>query len=201
MAKIISVNDNFVSCELNNGALRRYERKFFAWDVLPGDEFRFIKKEDGKIQIERISPREFIAISDLEEDNIKNASPQRSMQTQSKAFKAYPGIVCPRCGSNNITIETIQENRGSTTVSRTKGKSRMKGHGILWWISIGWIWWIVDLMLWIFAFVPRLILRLFAAPWKKRERIEKSKTITRTNNHIRYIKICTCQNCGNSWRR
>jgi len=50
--------------------LRRYERKFFDWDVLPGDEFRFVKREDGEIKIERISPGEFAAISVSEEDDV-----------------------------------------------------------------------------------------------------------------------------------
>ena len=108
-------------------------------------------------------------------------------------------MVCPKCGSENVLVQTVSENIGSTTVSKTKSKYKEKGHGFIWWITIGWWWWIVDLFLWFFAFLPRLILRLFAAPFKKKKYKGSSTTVSQSTNHIRYKTICTCQNCGNHW--
>ena len=67
-------------------------------------------------------------------------------------------LVCPNCGSDDISIDTFQENVGTTTVSSQKFQFKQKGHGIIWWLFIGWWWWMIDLMLWI-CFFPRLMLR------------------------------------------
>ena len=105
---------------------------------------------------------------------------------------------CPKCGSTNVSIQTFQENRGTVTTSKTKSKYKEKGHGFLWWIFIGWWWWIIDLLSWIF-FIPRLILRLFAAPFKKKKYKGTSSTVSTTINNVGYKTVCTCQNCGHSW--
>ena len=76
---------------------------------------------------------------------------------------------CPKCGSGNVNVNTFQEDHGAVTTSRTESKYKEKGHGCLWWLLIGWWWWIVDLFTWIFLFIPRLILRLFASPFKKKK--------------------------------
>ena len=57
---------------------------------------------------------------------------------------------CPKCGSDNITYQTFQENKGGKTVTRTKSKYKEKRHGCLWWGFIGWWWWIIEIFLWIF---------------------------------------------------
>lgn len=106
---------------------------------------------------------------------------------------------CIKCGCENVTVEVVQEERGSKTVSKTKSKYKEKKHGFLWWLFIGWWWWVVDLFMWIFAFIPRLILRLFAAPWKKKKMSKTEKTISKTTNRIEYKKICVCPDCGYSW--
>ena len=108
-------------------------------------------------------------------------------------------MVCPKCHSENVRVNTFQEQHGSTTVSKGKTKYKEKGHGCLWWLLIGSWWWIVDLLLWIFFFFPRLILRLFAAPFKKKKYTATSSTVEQTYNQISYKTICVCQNCGNRW--
>lgn len=108
-------------------------------------------------------------------------------------------ISCPKCLSENVDIQVMQENKGSVTRTRTKSKYKEKGHGCLWWLVVGW-WWIIDLFSWFFLFVPRLILRLFAAPFKKEKYIGNSTTISKTGNKIRYQRVCVCKDCGYYWK-
>ena len=108
---------------------------------------------------------------------------------------------CPKCGSSNVTVNTFQEDHGSVTTSTTKSKYQEKGHGCLWWLTIGWWWWIVDLLSWIFLFFPRLILRLFASPFKKKKYKGTSTTVSTTVNNVSYKTVCTCQSCGHSWSK
>ena len=105
-------------------------------------------------------------------------------------------MFCPECNSDNVKIETVQENLGSTTVSKTKSVYKQKRQGLIWWLFIGWWFWIIDLCLWIFLFVPRFCVALF----HKRKYKGNSKTVENTVNHIVYKKICVCQNCGNRWK-
>lgn len=46
-------------------------------------------------------------------------------------------MICPYCQSENVKIETFQENTGSNTVSATTSRYREKGHGVVWWLFIG----------------------------------------------------------------
>jgi ribosomal protein L37E len=108
-------------------------------------------------------------------------------------------MFCPKCGSEDISRQVFQENKGSRTTTHTQSKYKEQGHGCLWWLTIGWWWWFVDLMLWIFAFFPRLILRLFAAPFKKKKYKGKSTSVSQTVNDISYRTICTCNKCGHTW--
>lgn len=108
-------------------------------------------------------------------------------------------MVCPKCKSENVKTETFQEQKGNQTTTRTKSKYKEKGHGILWWLTIGWWWWIVDLASWFCFFVPRLILRLFSAPFKKKKYKGTESAVSTTKNKVVYKTICTCQNCGHSW--
>lgn len=104
-------------------------------------------------------------------------------------------MICSKCGSEHVTIQTFQENLGAKTVAKTKTKYKEKGHGCAWFLLIGWWWWIVDLMLWIFLFLPRFCVQLF----KKKKYKGKSISISNTVNDIKYKTVCTCQNCGHSW--
>lgn len=65
----------------------------------------------------------------------------------------------------------------------TEQKFKRKRKGFLYWVTIGWF---VELMLWLFLTLPKLIYELF----KPRKYKVKSKT----------KKIAVCQNCGHSWK-
>lgn len=104
-------------------------------------------------------------------------------------------MVCPNCGSENVTVQVVQENSGSITTTKTKSKYKEAGHGCLWWLLIGWWWWIVDLFLWIFAFFPRFLVQLF----KKKKYKGTSTSTAVTTNSVSYKTICLCQDCGNRW--
>lgn len=108
-------------------------------------------------------------------------------------------LFCPKCGSEDVTKQVFQENKGSKTITNTTSKYKEQGHGCLWWLLIGWWWWAVDLILWFTMFFPRLILRLFAAPFKKKKYKGKSSSVSQTVNDISYRTVCTCQKCGNTW--
>ena len=132
---------------------------------------------------------------------------------------------CPKCGSDNITYQTFQENKGGKTVTRKK--TRITGrveverehipvyeheeHGCLWWICIGW-WWMffklffkISIMLlglifriafYIILFIPRLIIGLFTGDGI----IARTISTSRTRNRIVYRKMAQCQDCGRTWK-
>lgn len=104
-------------------------------------------------------------------------------------------MFCPNCNSQDIKIDTIQENLGTTAVTKTKTRTKEKRHGFIWWLFIGWWWWIIDLVLWIFLFIPRALIHI----GRRKKYVSSSISATETVNHIVYKKICTCQNCGRSW--
>lgn len=80
-------------------------------------------------------------------------------------------MVCPKCGSANVTVSTIQETQ---LVDRH--------HSIVWWVIIGW-WWIP--LKWLLLTIPALIVKIFAP--KKQKLKQKTRT------------VCVCQQCGKSW--
>ena len=105
-------------------------------------------------------------------------------------------LTCPVCGSNAVTVQVIQEQQGSKTVTRTKAKYKQKKHGFLWWLLIGWWWWFFDLLLWVFLFPFR-----FAAGLLRKKKYKKTETsVSVQKNKIAYKKFCTCQNCGHVWQ-
>jgi len=104
-------------------------------------------------------------------------------------------MICPKCKSENVSVQTFQEQKGSSTVTRTRSKYREKRHGLLWWLCIGWWWWMVDIFLWIILFPVKLI----QAITRKKKYVGKSKSTTSTRNKIRYQTVCTCQSCGHTW--
>ena len=78
---------------------------------------------------------------------------------------------CPKCNSNNVNIQMINQ-----TFQKTKHKS------LFYWLFIGW--WL-ELCLWFFLTIPRLLIALFVPKRKKIYNVTK--------------KMAVCQNCGNSW--
>ena len=104
-------------------------------------------------------------------------------------------MFCPKCNSDNIRIESVQENLGTTSVTRTTYKTTIKRtHGLLYKLFIGWWVWLIalpfKLLLWPFTALRRVL---------NRGKIAKSHGSTESVNHIVYKTICTCQNCGNTW--
>ena len=104
-------------------------------------------------------------------------------------------MTCPKCHSDKVRIDSVQENLGSTEFTRTRTKTHEARHGCLWWLFIGWWWWIIDLLLWIFMFLPRVLLHI----GRRKKYVSKSTSSSHTVNHRTYQTICTCQNCGNTW--
>lgn len=105
---------------------------------------------------------------------------------------------CPKCGSENVDVQLMQETQGKTTetISHTKSKYR-QGHGCLWWLCVGWWWRAVDLMLWIFSFIPRLLIQILK-PKKYRGKASTATVSTEKVNTV-YRTMCLCRDCGNHW--
>lgn len=145
-----------------------------------------------------------------EELRKQEAQAQANGQTAGAVLTGNVGVVqparsmggklfCPVCGSEDITQQVFQENSGSRTITQTTSKYKESGHGCLWWLLIGWWWWFVDLFLWIFAFWPRLILKIFASPFKKKKYKGSETSVSTTINDVTYRTVCTCKNCGHTW--
>ena len=81
-------------------------------------------------------------------------------------------MMCPKCHSNNINVQVV-----------TSTKIKNKHHSIWYWIFIGW--WL-EILLWLFLTIPRLLVALFGH--KKQKVIQKN------------YSIAVCQNCGNQWK-
>ena len=80
-------------------------------------------------------------------------------------------IKCPKCGNNNVVVQMVSET-----------KSERQNHSFWWWLLIGW--WL-ELALWIFLTVPRLLIALFMP---KRQKITTS-----------HKSVAVCQNCGDTF--
>jgi hypothetical protein len=81
-----------------------------------------------------------------------------------------PKILCPKCQSDNISIQAIP-------IFGTKNRS------FFWWIYFILIGWVVELLMWFFLTIPMFLIR-----------ISHRKGIKTT---VRSMGIC--QNCGNVW--
>ena len=79
-------------------------------------------------------------------------------------------MVCPRCGSDNVSVQVVQESR---LVNHR--------HGVAWWLFIGW-WWLP--FKWLFLALPALIAKLFF-----RRKVLEQRTAT----------VGVCQYCGHHW--
>lgn len=78
---------------------------------------------------------------------------------------------CPKCGSENVNVQMVTE-----SILKTKH------HGIIYWLFIGW--WL-ELLLWLFLRIPRLLIAIFGH--KRQKIVTKSKS------------MAVCQNCGKNW--
>ena len=95
-------------------------------------------------------------LSKWEDPNVKPVIITQPSPAPVQNVQSFGGLTCPRCRSNNVSVQVVQENRVGTTTTRTKGSIKEKGHGLLWWFIIGWWWKIVDLFIWFFALIPSL---------------------------------------------
>ncbi|MBR6115772.1 MAG: hypothetical protein IKQ10_11460 [Oscillospiraceae bacterium] len=137
----------------------------------------------------------FLKAYDFEVFGELNTKPQETTQNQAAERTQRKALSCPQCGSDDIAIDTFQENLGSTTVSNQTFKFKQRGHGLIWWLFIGCWWWMIDLMLWICFFPFRLLAQLF----KKKKYKGRATTVSQSINEVAYKKIYTCRSCGNSW--
>ncbi len=80
-------------------------------------------------------------------------------------------MICPKCKSTNVNIQMVSDTF-----------SKRQHHSLGYWILIGW--WL-EILLWIFLTLPRLLLFIFLPKNKK----------TVTIQH----KMAICQLCGHSW--
>ena len=79
---------------------------------------------------------------------------------------------CPKCESENVNVQMV-----------TETKLKTKHHSILYWIFIGW--WL-EIILWFFLTIPRLLAAMFGH--KKQKLVTKHKS------------MAVCQNCGYNWK-
>lgn len=85
---------------------------------------------------------------------------------------------CPKCGSEVVNVQ--REQTGNIGGARTYGK---KHHGLLYWLCIGWWFWIFKLLL--------LPITIWFGKRGKVNTIMAQKTFNKT--------VAVCQNCGNCW--
>lgn len=102
---------------------------------------------------------------------------------------------CPKCGSDHVDVQVFQENMGSETHNQSNFKLKEKGHGILWWLFIGWWWMPIKLILWIVAFPFMAVLRL----GRKKKYEGTSTGQSTTQNKIEYRRVFLCKDCGHTW--
>ena len=82
-------------------------------------------------------------------------------------------MVCPKCGSENVNMQVVQD-----------VKVKTKHHSIFWWLFIGW-WWIP--IKWLIFTLPALIIAIFKP--------RRTKVVTKE------YTMCVCQNCGYNWKK
>lgn len=103
-------------------------------------------------------------------------------------------LVCPQCGGSNVEVSLQQENHGSTTITKSKSKTK-SGHGCFWWVLIGWWWILIDACLWVLIFPIRLCIQLF----KRKKSVTKGTSVTQEVANIEYKSVCLCKDCGHNW--
>ena len=105
-----------------------------------------------------------------------------------QAYQSSFAVQCPKCSSSNITFQ--REQSGNVGGSLSSFKFRDNRKGCIYWIFIGWWFWIFKLLFHVATLGVFLLFR--------RNRKVTGKTVSGTKN-INYT-IAICQNCGNSWK-
>lgn len=105
-------------------------------------------------------------------------------------------MTCGKCGSENVIVQREQSwNVGGSIHSIGGGKT---GHGIMYWLFVGWWIWILKMLVWMFkwglAMCTLGISLLFTR--KKKDKIGgKTVTANKTINKT----VAVCQDCGYHW--
>lgn len=89
-------------------------------------------------------------------------------------------VTCKKCGSSNVTFQR----ETTATVGGAKHTIK-KGHGIIYWVCIGW-WWKPLII------ISTCGLSLLHKKKAKATTVSASKNINRT--------MAVCQDCGYSWK-
>jgi transcription elongation factor Elf1 len=76
-------------------------------------------------------------------------------------------MTCPKCNSENVNVQAV-------------AIQKKKRRGVVYWVFFGWL---IDILLWIFLTLPRLLIAMFGH--------KRTKTVVKS--------IAVCQNCGNKW--
>ncbi len=105
-------------------------------------------------------------------------------------------MICPKCNSEDVSVQTFQEDLGTVTTTTTKTKTREKRHGFFWWLFIGWWWKIIDLMLWIVLFIPRALIHA----GRRKKYVSRSVGVSSSVHNFAYNTVCTCRSCGYTWK-
>lgn len=121
-------------------------------------------------------------VSDMA-SNCPNCGHPIHQSTEQKVDDNFPR--CPKCGSNNVSFQ--REQTASFGGSKTSIK---KGHGIMYWIFIGW---------WLSFFKAMLAIGTLGISTLF---LRKKKTSANTLNASKQFNrtMAVCQHCGNSWK-
>jgi len=102
---------------------------------------------------------------------------------------------CSKCGSSNINFQREQSGTIGGSL-HSFGGGEKSGHGIIWWLFIGW-WYVFFKWVWriSLAFATMGLSLIFRR--RKSGRI-KGKTVSASKTFNRTVAVC--QNCGNTWK-
>lgn len=109
------------------------------------------------------------------------------LRRRNKAVENQNTLHCPKCNSNNISVQREQNGNIGAGTNKVVIQSAKKSKGCLYWLFIGW--WFQPLY-WVFVgWWWRL---LFGGRTKSGININANKTFNST--------IAVCQKCGFSWK-
>lgn len=81
-------------------------------------------------------------------------------------------MICPNCLGTNTHVQVVTEH-----------KMKRKHRNIIMWILF---WWWVELLAWVFLFVPRLLIMVFGG--------KKQKIVSSSHS------VGVCNSCGHTWK-
>jgi len=106
-------------------------------------------------------------------------------------------VTCSKCGSDNISYQREQTSSiGGSLHSFGGGKT---GHGLMYWLFVGWWMWMFKLFAWMLKSIMAICtLGLSTLFTRKKKDSVKGKTDTASKTFNRTMAVC--QECGNTWR-